>query len=103
MAQILVYKVVINIQNENFVQTNNLDQLLNFLKESGMIIYDSLNCDESEKLFFKLVNLTFPYVTILDVQETIISEEIIKSQLIKEFKLVDKKKKLIEIFQTIKE
>lgn len=114
MAQIIIYNIdnELKHQEKYTVKCNNTETLLQYLQESAMIIINSNLLSNNEILFFRLLKLTFPYVTIADFNHNVISEtficannstieKLIYQQLNKHFLKEDKKKLLKTTFSDI--
>jgi len=115
MAQIIIYKLEIdyNEQNKYTVKCDNTDILLQYLQESAMIIIDSTLLSKKEIIFFKLLKLSFPIVTIADYNQNNCSEsfiiitqnnaqDLVNQQLCKSFNKINKKNLLKNTYEEFK-
>lgn len=114
MAQIIVYKARFDLEDyKKFtVECNSLEKVLEYLQESAMLIIDSACIEVKELKFLKLLKLSFPYCSIVDLNvdsDSVAFEkcdykdlsDILKLQLKKTFKKVNKKRLLISLFNEL--
>ncbi|MCL1826872.1 MAG: hypothetical protein FWG20_02420 [Candidatus Cloacimonetes bacterium] len=101
MAQIIIYKTNIDLQNENLVEVSDMDLLLEYLQESGMIVYNSVDCNAKDLAFLEILKIAFHYVSFIDTKENEFTEIALQNQLCKQFSLIDKKQTLRQVYKTL--
>ena len=112
MAQIITYKIdVISEKYQfNIVRCDEMEKLIEYLQESGMIIINSELILKEELILFLLLKTAMPQVTILNIAldnsnytpaflnvKTDDLDEYFSAQLCKTFKIQNKKKLVLDI------